>query len=126
MRYGTVRQNDTALLAHTVAGVLPRIIAGLPPAVSNLNDEAAAAFVDRIGQVNEAMTLLGSEAAGAADWRNVLAHIHQSPNTHGHIQGKCARLLFDSSSLSQEEVSTAMSLALSRGADPNHAAAWLQ
>ena len=126
MRYGTVRQNDTALLTHTVAGILPRMIAGLPPAVANLNDDAAALFSARIGQANEAITLLGDDAPGAAEWRNVLTHIHIAPHTHGQIQGKCARLLFDAAKLSSDDVTTAMSLALSRGADPNHAAAWLQ
>jgi len=68
-------------------------------------------FVQRIAQVNDAIALLGSETQETADWRAVLHHIHQSQNTHGQIQGKCARLLFDASALSQENVSTAMSLA---------------
>jgi hypothetical protein len=48
------------------------------------------------------------------------------PNTHGQIQGKSARLLFDAGKVGAAEINTALSLALSRGTDPAHAAAWLQ
>lgn len=126
IRYGTVRQTDTALLSHTVAGVLPRINAGLPPATANLNDDLAALFAARIVHVHEAIGLLGAEVPGTAEWFDTLAHIYPSPNTHGQIQGKAARLLFDASRLTAEQVATAMSLALSRASSPNQAAAWLQ
>jgi hypothetical protein len=126
IRYGTVRQTDTALLSHTVAGVLPRINAGLPPATANLSDDLAAQFAGRIVQVHEAIGLLGADVPGTAEWFDALAHIYPSPNTHGQIQGKAARLLFDASRLTADEVATAMSLALSRASSPNQAAAWLQ
>jgi hypothetical protein len=140
-RYGTVRQTDTALLAHTIDGILPRITAGLPPAVANLSDDLAAQFASRIVKVHEAVALIqpppepgsGTPSAPALStgtssdpWYSTLAHIYLAPNTHGQIQGKCARLLFDAARLTPDEIATAMSFALSRGTDPNHAAAWLQ
>ncbi|HZZ41466.1 MAG TPA: DUF5682 family protein [Tepidisphaeraceae bacterium] len=143
-RYGTVRQTNTELLGDTIAGILPRIIAGLPPAVGNLNDDAAAMFSTRIIAVNESVALLTStaEASDASpeqtadpsarmldfknDWMETLDHLLHLPNTHGQIQGKSARLLFDAGKLGAAEINIALSLALSRAAEPAHAAAWLQ
>jgi hypothetical protein len=125
-RYGTVRQTDVGLLAHTIAGVLPRIIAGLPPAVGNISDDLAAAFTRRIAQTDEAIALVGDKVSAADDWFNVLNRLHASTGTHGQVQGKSTRLLFDRARLDLQDVTRVMSLALSKAASPSAAAAWLQ
>jgi hypothetical protein len=125
MRYGNVRQTDTQMVRHAVEGVLPRIMAGLPPAVSSLNDEAAAEFSRRVSNVHEAIGLLESREA-TAEWLDTLSLIQGSPTIHGLLRGKCARLLFDAGRLNPEGAANAMGLALSPGTDPAHAASWLE
>jgi hypothetical protein len=125
-RYGSVRQTEASILTRTISGVLPRIIAGLPPACGSLNDEAADQIAQRISRVHDAIALLGSETCDPAPWIDVLKRLSHQPHTHGQVCGKCARLLFDASHLSSEQAATDMSIALSTGNDPAHAAAWLQ
>ena len=124
-RYGSVRKTDVDLVARTLDGLLPRIVAGLPPAVASLDDEAAAAMDKRIIATDDAVQLV--ESADHTDaWRACLGRIVASTNVHGLVRGGAARRLFDAGTISADDVGTQMSLALSVGTDLAQAAAWLE
>ena len=46
LRYGNVRQTDTAMIAQVVDGLAARVCIGLPGACAALNDDAAAEMFD--------------------------------------------------------------------------------
>jgi len=71
LRYGNVRQTDTAMVQQVVDGLVTRIVIGLPNACSALNDEAAEEMYDRLVQVHSALlTLQDSDLISA--WNGVL------------------------------------------------------
>lgn len=125
MRYGNVRQTDTAQIGHVVHGLLTRICVGLPPACASLNDEAAAEMYPRIIRVHQAVGLL-QDAGQTAEWNGTLARLADREGMHGLIAGACCRLLLDQEIWDADEVSRRLSVALSLANDPLQAAAWLE
>jgi hypothetical protein len=124
-RYGNVRQTDKALVRRAIDGVLPRIIVGLGGAVASLNDQAAREMEQRIVRVHQAVELLDSSAE-SDEWMTCLLRITDQGTVHGMVRGRCARLLFDHGKLTGDEVATRLSLMLSRGGNPDQAAAWVE
>jgi hypothetical protein len=124
LRYGSVRQTDTAMVRHIIDGIVPRITIGLAGAMSSLNDEAAGVMVQHIQAMHAAIELLESPDHSAA-WFDAIARAVQQVNVHGLVRGRAARLLLDASKLSSEEVARHMSLMLSPGTDPWQAAMWI-
>ena len=124
MRYGNVRQTDTAVVGKVVDGLVARICVGLPNACASLNDDAAAQMYERIVNVNSAIFLLQNQEHSAL-WQNTLATMSEQQTLHGRIAGRCCRLLFDAQNFSAEETARRLSFALSSASDPAQAAAWL-
>ncbi len=124
MRYGNVRQTDTAMVGKVVDGLIVRICVGLPNACASLNDDAAAQMYERIVNVNGAISLLQNQAH-ATLWQSTLAAMSKHPTLHGLIAGRCCRLLLEAQIFSAEEIARRLSFALSTASDPAQAAAWL-
>ena len=124
LRYGNVRQTDTAMVQQVVDGLVTRIVIGLPNACSALNDEAAEDMYGRLVQVHTALlTLRDAELTSA--WNNVLGQLLEQQDLHGLIAGRSCRLLFDQKLLAAEEVGRRMSLAIAPAVDPVQAMAWI-
>jgi uncharacterized protein DUF5682 len=125
LRYGNVRQADTGMISDVVDGLVARICIGLPGACASLNDEAAAAMLERAAAVNGAVALLQNEEYRAA-WQRVLRQLADQEGLHGLLAGHCCRLLLEARALDAEAVARRMSLALSVAVEPSQAAAWVE
>ena len=124
MRYGNVRQTDTAMVGSVVDGLVARICVGLPNACASLNDDAAAAMYERIVNVNGAIALLQNQEHSTL-WQSTLQSLSGQSTLHGLIAGRCCRLLFEAQVFSAEETARRLSFALSTASDPAQAAAWI-
>lgn len=123
-RYGNVRSTDVALVAHVFDSMLVRGCIALPLAVSGLDDEAASAARQVVLSAERAVALRQDEAQ-SGDWRRALSIIAVADSATPLLRGACARLLLDAGVLAKQEVEQQLALNLSQGADPLHAAHWL-
>ncbi|MGI8332256.1 DUF5682 family protein [Actinomadura scrupuli] len=138
LRYGDVRGTDTRSLGAVVDGLVVRVCVGLSPAAGGLDDDAARALLKHIDEVNGALALLdtgdpeagtgGTAATGrtghVARWQDALTSMIDRPGLHGLIEGRLTRLLRDAGRL--DDVPDRMARAVSVGATPARAAAWIE
>lgn len=124
MRYGNVRQTDGALVAHLIATLVPRIVAGLPGAASALDGEASEALLGRIDGVHGAIALLADRDHAEA-WAGALRVLADRQDVHALITGRVVRLLLDARRLDRDEVARRFGLALSHAADATVAASFV-
>ncbi|MFE2555348.1 DUF5682 family protein [Streptomyces sp. NPDC059352] len=125
LRYGDVRSTDTAALAEVAAGLVERICVGLPPACAGLDADAATAMRDRIDEVHHSLGLLPDPTEPTERWAGVLHRLAGRDRVPGILRGRAARLLLDEGRIAEEEAALLMSRALSPGAPPPDAAAWI-
>ncbi|WP_129629083.1 DUF5682 family protein [Candidatus Oscillochloris fontis] len=125
MRYGGVRQTDSAALAHVVDGMVARICIGLAAVCSSLNDDAAEAMFGRIIAVAAALRLLQNTEHLAA-WYQALRRVADMGGVHGLVGGRCCRLLLDAGEIDASEAARRVGHALSQAAEPPQAAAWVE
>lgn len=124
LRYGNVRKTDAALVLPIVRGLLIRVCAGLIPACTSLDDDAAAAMLGRINAIDAALGTLEDKEFSDM-WSERVAALGDS-QTHGLVQGRCWRILFDGRKVESESIADRVSLALSPGNDPEKSSAWLE
>jgi hypothetical protein len=125
LRYGSVRQIDTALIEHVIDGLVTRICIGLPFACASLDDDAAETMFKRIMATESAISTL-QQAEQRAQWLAALNKVADTSGIHGLVAGRCCRILLDQGMLNAEEVGRRLSLALSSGSDPAAATAWIE
>ncbi|GAA3923169.1 DUF5682 family protein [Actinomadura viridis] len=123
LRYGDVRGTATGPLRTVVDGLVVRICVGLPPAVSGLDDDAAREALGRIDAVHGALALL-DDPAHLRRWRDTLASVVDREHLHGLLEGRLTRLLLDAGRM--PGVADRMARAVSAGAAPDRAAAWIE
>ena len=124
-RYGNVRQTDATLVARVLDGLAVRAAIGLPVACGGLDDNAAETLRGLVLAAHAAIALRDGADATAA-WRRALAQVATQAGAHDLLKGVATRLLLDAGEWTTEAAATAMSLNLSAGAEPAHAAAWLE
>ena len=126
-RYGSVRQGAAGggTVLEIVAGIVPRVAAGLVPACLSLDDEAAGKAQARLGAVQQAVALL-EQPALQAEWTAALARLADQDAVHGRVAGRATRVLLDLHHFSGEEAGLRLGLALSHAAAPAAAAAWIE
>lgn len=124
-RYGNVRQTDAALVAHVLDGLALRAAISLPVACGGLDDSAAETLRTLVLAAHAAMGLRDGAEASAA-WRRALALVAEQAGAHPLLKGLAGRLLLDAGHWAPGDAAQAMSLNLSAGAEPAHAAAWLE
>ena len=124
LRYGNVRQTDTAMVQQVVDGLVTRIVIGLPNACSALNDDAAEEMYERLVQVHSALLTL-QNAELLSGWNDVLGQLLDQVDLHGLIAGRCCRLLFDQKLLAAEEVERRMGLAIAPAVEPVKSMSWI-
>ena len=105
---------------------LLRIVAGLVPACSSLDDEAAARMVERLTGVQTALAMLDHEARERV-FPQVLEQLADRHSMrHGVISGRATRLLHDAGWWDGGAVERRLSQALSGGTEPIVGAAFVE
>jgi hypothetical protein len=124
-RYGNVRETDMSLVAGILAGLVPRILVGAPPAAVNIDEDAARLLWKRLQATNRALTTLANEEF-VAGWREMLARLAANESSHALLIGYAQRLLYDAGAVQFEDLQRALSLTLSPGNAPTAGAAWIE
>ncbi|WP_280481475.1 DUF5682 family protein [Nocardia cyriacigeorgica] len=124
LRYGDVRGTDTAALTHVADGMLIRICAGLPGAVTGLDTDAALQLRALIDAGHTAIHIRDDQAARAA-WLATLHRIADRDDVHGAIVGRAVRLLCDAERIDQAESARRLAAALSVGSSAAAKAEWI-
>ncbi|MCM6775761.1 DUF5682 family protein [Nocardia sp. CDC159] len=124
LRYGDVRGTDLGALAHVADGLLIRICAGLPSAVTGLDAESAAALRTLLDAAHLAVAT--RDNAWATDtWLSALRTLADRDDVHGALVGRAVRLLCDAGIIDGPESARRLAAALSIGHTPAEKAAWI-
>jgi Family of unknown function (DUF5682) len=114
VRYGSVRQTATGLVAGVLDSILVRICAGLAAACAGLDEQAAAAMLAAVEAADGAVALAGSAGQKTA-WHDAQRAVADLPAAPPLLAGRCVRLLLDSGMLTPEQAQQRMARALSSG-----------
>lgn len=125
LRYGSVRQLDTAQIAQVIDGLVTRICVGLMYACASLDDEAAKLMFRRIIATDAAITTL-QRPGQREEWLAALRRVADAPTAHGLVAGRCCRILLDAGALDAEEAGRRLAHALSTAGSAAAAAAWIE
>ncbi|MEO7068892.1 MAG: DUF5682 family protein [Nostocoides sp.] len=124
-RYGDVRGTDSTALGDVADALLVRVCAGLPAAVTSLDDEGAGQVRADIEDV-DASTSLHGDAGGRDRWLDVLSALVGRADVHGLLRGRITRLLLDAGRITRDGAGDRMARALSVGATAADKAAWVE
>ncbi|MDX2201001.1 MAG: DUF5682 family protein [Phycisphaerae bacterium] len=124
-RYGNVRQTDVAIVLSVVEGLLTRVCVGIFAAAGSLDDGAARQMFERVNAVHDSIGLL-QNGAQRDQWLAALSKLADQSGLNALVAGRAVRLLHDAGFWQHEEVGRRLSLALSTGNDPAHAAGWIE
>ncbi|MFK8022648.1 MAG: DUF5682 family protein [Ilumatobacter sp.] len=126
LRYGDVRSTDASALRDVVDGIVVRILAGLVPACTSLDDARAATMVERLTAVQTALAVL-EHPARRRGFPEVLAQLaDRHAMRHGVVSGRATRLLHDAGHWDTDTVERRLSQALSGGTEPAVGAAFVE
>jgi hypothetical protein len=125
LRYGDVRGTDTSALAVVAEALLVRVCAGLPAALTGLDDDAAAALRERIDGVHGAVALFGDHDA-AGRWVATLIRLAERSDVHGIVAGRLVRLLLDGGHFDTANAGIRLARALSTGVSAAAKASWVE
>jgi len=126
LRYGDVRGSDAGSLREVFDGIVVRVLAGLVPACSSLDDDAAAQMVERLTATQTALAMLDHPARRSA-YPAVLAQLADRHSMrHGSISGRSTRLLHDGGHWDDVRLEQRLSQALSGGTAPQVGAAFVE
>ncbi|RDI53138.1 DUF5682 family protein [Nocardia mexicana] len=124
LRYGDVRGTDVAALAHVADGLLVRICAGLPGAVTGLDTDAATEVRGLIDGAHLAIATR-EDTWATEQWLAALRTLADRADVHGALVGRSVRLLCDAGIFDDTEAARRLSAALSVGPAPAEKAAWI-
>ncbi len=122
-RYGDVRGTDPARLGEVAIELITRICAGLPGAVTSLDETAERAMRERIDAVHSATGLL-ADGPSREQWLDTVGRL--VPRCPPVISGRLTRLLLDAARVSADEAGLRMSRALSAAVPAPAAAGWAE
>ena len=125
LRYGDVRGTDATALAAVVRGMVQRIAAGLVPACSSLDADAADAMAVSIDDTRSALALLANRELFGV-FHGALAELVERERVHASLQGRATRLLADGGVLAADVVERRVSRALSPGTPAVDGAAFVE
>ncbi|WP_062995288.1 DUF5682 family protein [Nocardia mikamii] len=124
LRYGDVRSTDVGALARVADGLLLRICAGLPGAVTGLDTDAATQLRGLIDAAHVAIATR-DDAQATRSWLAALGLLADRDDVHGALVGRAVRLLCDAGIIADAEAARRLSAALSIGHSPAEKAAWI-
>ncbi len=125
LRYGDVRGSDSAALATVVDEIVVRVIAGLDLACRHLDDDAAAAMIERLSGLQGALAML-DHGSRHTDLPAALAKLADGRGIHGLVRGRATRLLHDGGSWDSDAVSQRVGRALTTGTPAAEAARFVE
>src|SRR5690606_12047715 len=125
LRYGDVRQTDSALIAPLIESIVFRICIGLYGASTQLDDDAAQDVYKRMAALNSALQL-AQQPLLLDRWYEALMVLKNSDAPHALLTGTAARLLFRAERIDAAEAALLMVRAFSVGHDPHYATYWLE
>jgi hypothetical protein len=114
LRYGDVRGSDSVALRTVVDEMVVRVIAGLELASRHLDDDAAAAMIERLSGLQGALGML-DHPARHGDLPAALTMLADGRGIHGLVRGRATRLLHDAAAFDADEVFQRVSRALTPG-----------
>jgi hypothetical protein len=123
--YGSVREVRAEYLVRIIDALFERIVVGLAPACSSLDDAAAVRMLDAIVHVHESVALL-DRAEQRDEWAGALRAVLAREGAHGLVRGGVCRLLFDQKTVGEDELGRLARVALSPANPPAQAAAWVE
>ncbi|KIA63087.1 DUF5682 family protein [Nocardia vulneris] len=124
LRYGDVRGTDVQALAHVADGLLVRVCAGLPGAVTGLDTDAATEFRTLLDAAHTAINTR-DDGWATGEWLGALRRLADRDDVHGALVGRAVRLLCDGGSIDDTESARRLSAALSVGNTAAAKAAWI-
>lgn len=124
LRYGDVRGTDTAALTQVADGMLVRICAGLPAAVTGLGADAALELRALLDTAHTAIQTRDDEQA-TGTWLTALRRLADRGDVHGALTGRVVRLLSDAGVIEPGDSALRLSAALSVGSSAADKAAWI-
>lgn len=124
-RYGNVRKTDVDLVTGIATSMIVRICVSLPPACTNVDDEAASHLLELLFKLNEAVNLLQQPAITTA-WQQTLSLIANGKTISPLISGYATRLLADYKLLAGDDLVQRFNYAMSSATAASVAAAWLE
>ena len=123
-RYGNVRGTDASAVRIVVDGLVTRICVGLGAACASLDDDAAEEMLPLVEATDAAIGLL-DDPDHRSTWQAAVAGLAEQDGVHGLIAGRACRILVDGHVLDADDARVRLGRALSRGAEPRVAAAWI-
>ncbi|MEJ7800719.1 MAG: DUF5682 family protein, partial [Ilumatobacter sp.] len=123
-RYGDVRSTDAAAVGSVFDGLVVRVLAGVVPACASLDDHAAALMVERISEVQHALSLVDHPSRRRA-FPTVLEQLSEGSG-HGQVHGRATRILHDTVAWTAREVEQRLGRALSPGTPPAVGASFVE
>ncbi|MFE9580868.1 DUF5682 family protein [Nocardia sp. NPDC006044] len=124
LRYGDVRGTDTKALAHVADGLLVRICAGLPGAVTGLDTDAATEFRTLLDAAHTAISTR-DDGWATGEWLGALGKLADRDDVHGALVGRAVRVLADAGIIDETDSARRLSAALSVGNTAAAKAAWI-
>ncbi len=125
IRYGNVRKTDKESTERIFYSIFYRVVAGLPPACCNIDEEAARILASQILEMNKTLGVL-NQTEITHDWLSTLNRIQQNEHSAPFIGGAVNKLLYQQKYVATETTARAFSKALSAGTEKAHSADWLE
>lgn len=125
LRYGDVRQTDSALITPLIESIVYRVCIGLYGASIQLDDDAAQDVYKRMVALHSALQL-AQQPALIERWFETMVSLKNSDTPHALLTGTAARLLFRADRVDAAEAASLMHRAFSIGHDPHYATYWLE
>ncbi len=125
MRYGNVRNTDTAAMELVVSKLLSRICIALPVGARGLADEPATQMVKDLIAADQAVRMLQNEDY-LNNWFASLVQTAKQESSHGLIAGRCARILTEQGQWSEEQAGQQLAVHCSHAQTPLLTAHWIE
>jgi hypothetical protein len=124
-RYSDVRQTDSEQIEHVLTSLVERACAWMPASCTSLDLESSQQHARIIADADGAIRLVCKPDL-VAEWVGALQTVCADPVRHSAlVSGKAAKLLLDANNIDSAQCERIMGLAVSRAADVDNAAAWL-
>ena len=125
LRYGNVRQTDTAALAHLLDTLLARLAAGGVQGCMNIDNDSAQTLCRLTRSAGAALAAL-NDAGASRYWHDYIHAQTTSQHIHPLLSGNAWRDHYDRQQTDAETVATELHRQLSRGGNYADAAQWLE
>lgn len=125
VKYGNVRNTDTAVLKQMLASIVARVCVGIHLSCINIDIEAADELLHLVISTDLAISILNEDEL-SREWEEALIKIHSSTQSSPLIAGYATRLLKDKGVISTEDAGKQLGYFMSVTNAPADAAYWFE